>query len=130
MPSALSGLSEGLWSSIDQQREENRRLEDERSQMERGVLNSLLQADDPRVRSLAVSGLLDAAGPKRRMKGMSGLLGEFQQNPAIQDIHRYLSTPQTTVTPGLPSTNLMPTGPTTPGPVVCLLYTSPSPRDS
>ncbi len=116
MPSSLGGFSEGLWADIDRQREEQRRLEDERSRNERSVLTTLLQSKDPKIQTYALAGMLDSAQPKRKMKGIHGLLGEMEANPAIQQIHDYLTTPQTTTVPGLPSTNLIPTGPTSPGP--------------
>ena len=110
MPSYLGGISEGLWAGVEQQRAENQRLDEQRRELERGVFGSLINSANPKLQAMAVAGMLDAASPKRRMKGLAGFLDEYEKNPQIGEIQRYLSTPERTkVASGLPSRSMTPT---------------------
>lgn len=105
MPSGFGGLTEGLWQSIAEGREETRRREEKAAEREAQILQTLANADDPEIRSMALTGMLEMANPKRKAKGLRGFLGEMEASQTLPRIRQLMATPVETEvrTPGLPS---------------------------
>lgn len=126
MPSSLGGFAEGFWSRIDSQRQEEARLELERSRREGEILQLLATHGKPDVQAMALQGLLDSANPKQRKKGLGGFLGQYQPSAAVGQLYSLLQTPERVeqqvnpddvdaqATPGLPGMANTPVGQTAP----------------
>lgn len=96
--SNAGGFAEGLWGSIDAQRQRARQDEDRRSAREGTILQLLAEHGKPDIQSMALQGLIQSANPKQWKKGLGGFLGEYEPNPAVGQIHQYLQTPETVTT--------------------------------
>lgn len=105
MPSGFGALTEGLYQSIAEGREEQRRREETAAERESKILTLLAESDDPEIRSMAVTGMLEMANPKRKAKGLRGFLGEMEASQTLPRIRQLLQTPVETEVrkPGLPS---------------------------
>jgi hypothetical protein len=65
------------------------------SQREQAIFGALVNADDPEVRALAISGLLDSAQPRKKKGGLRGWLGEMESSPYLPQIQSLIHTPVT-----------------------------------
>lgn len=91
--SFFTGLLQGFTGRKREVEKENIRQADLASEREQRVLMTLLQADDPEVRNLALSGLIDTAGPGKKAKGLGGWIGQRQQSPVFGQLQQVLNTP-------------------------------------
>lgn len=102
----FTGLLGGFNARKDQVREENFLRERESAAQESRIFETLMNADDPEIRSLAVAGLLDTANPRRKAKGIRGWIGETQASPYMERIRALMNTPVTETETTLPATRV------------------------
>jgi len=93
------GLFEGLLGGFNERRGEvetrNRDEAERAANREAAIFSSLMQADDPEVRSLALAGLLDSAKPRKKKGGLRGWIGEMESSPYMPQIQSLINTPVT-----------------------------------
>lgn len=101
----IEGLLGGFAGRKHEVEKENIRQADLAATREHGVYAALMNADDPEVRALALSGLLDSANPKPKKSGLKGWLGEREASPVHQQLLQLLKTPtlQQVTEPGPPT---------------------------
>lgn len=114
------GWLEGLVSGVtERQREiEKDKLAqwEQANARESSLFTTILQhSNDPKLRSMAATGLLTASQAPKRRGGFLGYLGDLEANPLTGRIQEFLQTPQPyeeeVITRGLPSQQSLPTVP-------------------
>jgi len=93
------GVFEGLLGGFTGRKSEveaqNRAEAERAANREAAIFSSLMNADDPEVRSLALAGLLDSAKPRTKKSGLRGWIGEMESSPYMPQIQSLINTPVT-----------------------------------
>lgn len=119
---SLTGLIGGFNEAHEDYRNQQLKIEQERSQREHDVFNALLSSPDPEIQAMAATGMItNAQGPQRK-GGIRGWIGDIQSNPILPKIRDYIQAhAAATGTPSaLPSrsiTGIVPSEPGTAGQV-------------
>jgi hypothetical protein len=78
------------------------------NQREASIYNTLLNSDDPEIKSMAAAGIFQSGQARRRRGGLQGWMGEVQKNPIYPRLQEYFQTPKEKITTApmttLPST--------------------------